>query len=218
MTAPTPQQTLTNKVAIVTGGAGDIGSVFCRALAQAGARVVLTDLNGDLAKAKAETLRGEGLECTGIALDVTSEDSANAAAAFAAEKYGSVDILVNAAALMKEIPTMEPLDLSLEWWNRVINVNLTGPLVCVRAVVPYMKKAGSGKIINITSGGAFQPSGVYGVTKLGLVSLTTSLATTLGADNINVNAIAPGHMDTSSGHEARHHNEALVKALDAVVP
>ena len=212
-------QSLDSKVAFVTGAAGDLGSAFARALAQAGAKVVLADLNGEAAEAKASALNAEGLDCAGIACDVTSEEAVNAAIKFAADKYGSLDILVNAAALMKEIPTLNVLELDLKWWNKVMQVNLNGPLHCIRAAAPYMKKAGRGKIINIASGGAFIPSGSYGVSKLGLVSLTATLAKELGPHNINVNNIAPGHMDTSSGHDARGENDAMiVQALDHVVP
>jgi NAD(P)-dependent dehydrogenase (short-subunit alcohol dehydrogenase family) len=211
-------QQLAGEVALVTGAAGDIGAVFARALAEAGACVVLADLNGSGAQAQAEALEADGLKALGVAMDVSSEESVASAFAAAMSHFGTVSILVNAAALMKEIPTMDPLALDLAWWNRVLDVNLTGPLRTIRAAVPHMQAAGRGKIVNITSGGAFIPSGAYGVSKLGLVSLTTTLAKQLGSAGINVNAIAPGHMNTSSGHEARHHDDAIVAALDHVVP
>mgnify|MGYP000433400031 CR=1 FL=1 len=210
---------LDSKVAFITGAAGDLGSAFARALAEAGAKVVLADLNGQAAEEKAKALNLDGFDCAGVACDVTSEDAVNSAIHFAVEKYGSLDILVNAAALMKEIPTLNVLELDMNWWHKVMQVNLTGPLLCIRAATPYMKKAGQGKIINIASGGAFIPSGSYGVSKLGLTSLTATLAKELGPHNINVNNLAPGHMDTSSGHDARGENDALiVQALDHVVP
>ena len=212
-------QLLENKVAFITGAAGDLGSAFARALAESGAKVVLADLNGDAAQAKAEALCADQLECAGVACDVTSEESVNAAIKFAADTFGGLDILVNAAAIMKEIPTLNVLELDLKWWNKVLEVNTTGPLLCVRAAVPYMKAAGKGKIINIVSGGAFIPSGSYGVSKLGLVSLGATLAKELGPHNINVNNIAPGHMDTSSGDDARgEHSDLIVKAMAQIVP
>ena len=211
------KQLLTGEVALVTGAAGDLGAVFARALAEAGASVVLADLNGSKAETEAEDLQNEGLQAFGVAMDVTSEESVADAFERSMSRFGTVTILVNAAALMKEIPTMDPLALDLTWWNRVMDVNLTGSLRTIRAAVPHMQALGRGKIVNVSSGGAFIPSGVYGVSKLGLVSLTTSLAKQLGSSGINVNALAPGHMNTSSGHEARHHDDALVAALSHAV-
>jgi NAD(P)-dependent dehydrogenase (short-subunit alcohol dehydrogenase family) len=209
---------LSGKVAIITGGGGDIGSAFGKALAEAGARVALADLNGQLAKDKAAALGAEGLDVIGVEVDVTSEESTRKMADSVVDHFGSVAILVNCAALMKEIPTYETLAIDRQWWDRVIAVNLTGPLLCARAVAPHMKETGAGKIINITSGGAFMPSGVYGVTKLGVVSLTASLAKELGPFKVNVNALAPGHMNTESGDAARGGSDAMIKALEPAVP
>ncbi|MFA5495019.1 MAG: SDR family oxidoreductase [Porticoccaceae bacterium] len=215
---------LENRVAIITGGAGDLGSAFGLALAKSGARVALADINREAADKRAQVIRAEGHDCMAVALDVTSEDSAAAMAKTVAEKFGGIDILVNAAALMKEIPDYSVMGIDLDWWNKVMAINVNGPLVCSRAVVPYMKNRAEkddgyfGKIINITSGGAFMPSGVYGASKLALVSLTASLARELAAGRINVNALAPGHMDTASGDAARGDNPALVAALEHMVP
>ena len=101
---------------------------------------------------------------------------------------------------MSEIPFGQPLsELSIDFWDKVMRINLTGPLICIQAVLPSMKERGSGKIINQTSGGAFGPAGVYGVSKLGLVSLTVSMARELAPFKINVNAIAPGFVPTEAG-------------------
>jgi NAD(P)-dependent dehydrogenase (short-subunit alcohol dehydrogenase family) len=89
--------------------------------------------------------------------------------------------------------------ISLDLWNKVLAVNLTGPLLCTRAVIPHMRELGYGKIVNQSSGGAFMPSGSYGVTKLGLVSMTLSLAHELAPAGIRVNAIAPGFTNTDAG-------------------
>jgi NAD(P)-dependent dehydrogenase (short-subunit alcohol dehydrogenase family) len=207
-----------SKVIIVTGSAGDIGFGFCETLAKAGAKMVLADLNIELAETRAEQLRAQGLVAIATQLDVTSEASAAAAAKVAADTFGGIDALVNSAALMKEIPEYAASKIDMVWWRRVIDVNLTGPLICARAVLPYMKQRGKGKIVNIVSGGAFVPSGVYGAGKLGLVSLTASLATELGEFKINVNALAPGQMDTQSGYAARGFSDEYVKALAPAIP
>ena len=215
---------LDGRVAIITGGGGDIGSAFGFALARAGALRALADINLAVAEERAGLIAEQGFDAIGVAVDVASEDSAAAMARQVAERFGRIDILVNAAALMKEIPDYRVMSMDLDWWNRVMTINLTRPLVCTRAVAPYMIKNAEadpdyfGKIINITSGGAFIPSGVYGASKLGLVSLTASLGHELAASRINVNAIAPGHMATPSGDAARGDNPAMVAALEQMVP
>ena len=191
---------LAGKVAIVTGAGGGIGRAYARGLAEAGASVVLADVNIDSATAAANALIAEGLPALAVRVDVSDEDSTNQMAATTAEHFGSVDILVNNAALMAEVVgkgrlTTIPLDL----WHRTIAVNLTGPLLCTRAVVPFMKERGYGKIVNQSSGGAWLPAAVYGMTKLGLVSMTVSLAHELAPFGIRVNAIAPGTVNTEAG-------------------
>jgi NAD(P)-dependent dehydrogenase (short-subunit alcohol dehydrogenase family) len=190
--------TLEGKVAIVTGAGGGIGSVYCRALADAGAKVVLADVNLGAAQSAAEDVD----DALAVAVDVTSQESCDAMAAAALEHFGSIDILVNNAALMAEVETPNVLKLPAEQWDRILDVNLTGPLRCVRSCAPTMKERGYGKIVNQSSGGAFQPSGAYGVSKLALVSLTATLARELARKGVRVNAIAPGFTNTAAGNKA----------------
>ena len=191
---------LDDKVAIVTGAGGGFGVAYSRALAESGARVVLADVNLEAATSAAKDLEGEGHDCIAVGADVASEESAAEMAAAAIDRFGGIDILVNNAGLMSEIPFGQPLsELSIDFWDKVMRINLTGPLICIQAVLPSMKERGSGKIINQTSGGAFGPAGVYGVSKLGLVSLTVSMARELAPFKINVNAIAPGFVTTEAG-------------------
>ncbi|MQY31245.1 SDR family oxidoreductase [Nocardia aurantia] len=190
---------LTGKVAIVTGAGGGIGRAYARGLAEAGAAVVLADIAVEAARAAAAELTRDGLVAAAVAVDVTDEDSVAAMAAAAVDEFGSADILVNNAALMAEIMGQSLVTVPLDVWHRTLAVNLTGPLLCTRAVVPHMRERGYGKIVNQSSGGAFLPSAHYGLTKLGLVSMTMSLAKELAPHGIRVNAIAPGWVNTDAG-------------------
>lgn len=205
---------LEGKVAIVTGAAaGGIGEVYARTLASEGAAVALADLKEDGAQSAAEKLSADGHRAMGIGVDVTNPESTKAMAASVSEAYGGIDILVNNAALMAEIPHAPLSEFPLDWWERVIAVNLTGALLCSQAAIPSMKERGGGKIVNQASGGAFIPGGVYGVSKHGVVFLTVGLAAELGPHNINVNCIAPGAVETPAGLRAgpKEWREALDK-------
>jgi NAD(P)-dependent dehydrogenase (short-subunit alcohol dehydrogenase family) len=194
-------QPLKGKAAIVTGAAGGIGRAYARGLAEAGAAVVLADVRGDAAAEQAAAIAADGYDAIGLQVDVTSEESTHAMARQTAERFGSVDILVNNAALMAEVMTAGQLTtIPLDMWHRTLDVNLTGPFLCTRAVVPYMKEKGYGKIINQSSGGAWLGGAHYGLTKLGIVSMTISLAKELAKSGIRVNAIAPGWTNTEAGN------------------
>jgi NAD(P)-dependent dehydrogenase (short-subunit alcohol dehydrogenase family) len=191
---------LKGKVAVVTGAGGGIGRAYARGLAVAGAAVVLADIAVDAAQVAATQLERDGYDVWAVEVDVTDESSVGAMACSAAEQFGSVDILVNNAALMAEIMGQGTLTtIPMETWHHTLAVNLTGPLLCTRAVVPYMAEKCYGKIINQSSGGAFLPSAHYGLSKLGLVSMTMSLAKELAPHGIRVNAIAPGWVNTDAG-------------------
>ncbi len=209
---------LGGKVAIVTGGAGGIGRAYGRGLAGAGASVVLADIDADGAARAASELEAAGFAAAGVAVDVTSPDSTRAMARAATERFGGVDILVNNAALMAEIPPHPLAEMPLELWDRVLRVNLTGYLLCAQAVVPLMKERGGGKIVNQLSGGAYRPSGLYGVSKYAAGHLTAGLAAELGPLGINVNAIAPGAVETEAGLRASPESSPFREMLRSIVP
>jgi NAD(P)-dependent dehydrogenase (short-subunit alcohol dehydrogenase family) len=193
-------KTLDGQIAVITGAAGGIGQAYARGLAEAGAAVVIADLNAEGAATAAGKLTADGLRAISLTLDVTDPASAEAMMEeIRIQLGGSVDILVNNAAMMSEIPKDSLLNVSLDVWEKVLKVNLTGPLVCTRAVVPGMKEKGSGKIINQASAAAFLPGPVYRLSKHAVVSLTAGLAVELGPHNINVNAIAPGLIASEAG-------------------
>ncbi|GGC00926.1 putative oxidoreductase [Novosphingobium endophyticum] len=193
---------LDGKVAVVTGAGGrgnSIGRAYALGLANAGASVVVADLNGDGAKAVAEEIVAAGGKAAGVQVDVSDEASTLAMGAAAAEAFGGVDILVNNAALMVDISYDNCETVSMDAWNKAFAVNLNGALLCARAVIPSMRERGGGRIINQTSGGAFPATGLYGISKLALVGLTTTLAKQFGKENITCNAIAPGNVTSDAG-------------------
>jgi len=190
---------LDGKVAIVTGGAGGIGQVYARALAEEGASIVLADLNEEGASEAAATLEADGFKAMGVKLDVTSEESARAMVEQVKARFGGVDILINNAGIMSAIPRQGLIDVPLEAYELAMKVNATSVLVCSRAAVPSMLERGGGKIINQASTAAFEPGTMYRLSKHQVVAITAGLAKELGAKNINVNAIAPVTIQTEEG-------------------
>ena len=195
---------LDGKVAIVTGAGGrgnSIGRAYALGLAGAGAAVVVADINAEGAKAVAAEIAETGAEAIGVHVDITDPASAQAMVTAATARFGGVDILVNNAALMAELGHQHIADVPIEDWNRALNVNLTGALICCQAAIPAMRARGGGRIVNQTSGGAFPAIGIYGIGKLALVGLTTTLAKSLGKDGITANAIAPGNVRSDAGKQ-----------------
>jgi NAD(P)-dependent dehydrogenase (short-subunit alcohol dehydrogenase family) len=211
---------LDNKVAIVTGAGGrgnSIGRAYAMGLAKAGAAVTVADMNEAGAKTVAEEIRAAGGKAIAVGVDITKPDQAQRMAAAAGEAFGGIDILVNNAALMVEVAAAKITDISLEDFNRMMNVNLAGALVCTQAVLPSMRARGAGKIVNQLSGGAFPALSVYGVSKLALYGLTTTLARQLGPEKINVNAIAPGNVTSDAGKMLVPDDSPFIQFLKATV-
>ena len=218
MTAVADLFDLTGKVAVITGGAGGIGVVYAEALAEAGAAVVVADLDLAAATATADALTAKGHTVTGASVDVRSAESAAAMVATAVDAHGGVDILINNAAIMVDLPPYGLADMPVADWDRVLDVNLRGPLVCTQAAVPVMEQRGGGRVVNGLSAGAFMPGGIYGVSKFALHGLTVNLAAELGGRGINVNAIAPGLVDNDSGYVALPKDSPFRDAIAATIP
>lgn len=212
------RMSLGGRVAVITGGAGAIGQVYARALAEAGARVVLADLDAEGAERAAKSLSADGLHALGVRVDITDRDSAADMAQQAVDAFGGIDILVNNAALMADIPQVDLLDLPGEWFERVMRVNVFGAIVCARAVKASMVERGGGRIINQVSAGAFMGGGIYGVSKLALVNVTVGLARSLGPHGINVNAIAPGLVENEPGFKSLPADHPARAALASAIP
>lgn len=194
---------LTGRVAIVTGGNGGIGHGMALGLARAGARVIVAARDTEKSNAALAELQALGCDALAIAVDVTDESSVNRLVAQTLERCGRLDILVNNAGTNVRRPVQE---LTLEQWHHVVDTNLTSAFLCARAAYPHMKSAGAGKVINIGSmlsifGASFAPA--YGASKGGIVQLTKSLAVGWAVDNIQVNAILPGWIDTELTRKAR---------------
>lgn len=218
MTFSLDQFRLDGKVAIVTGAGGrgnSIGRAYAMGLADAGASVVVADLNGEGADAVAAEIVAAGGKAVGVQVDVASEASTLAMAAAATEAFGGVDILINNAALMVDISYDNFETVSMDAWHKAFAVNLEGALLCSRAVIPAMRARGGGRIVNQTSGGAFPATGLYGITKLALVGLTTSLAKQFGKDNITCNAIAPGNVTSDAGKMLVPDDSPFIQFLQA---
>ena len=211
---------LDGKVAIVTGAGGrgnSIGRAYAMGLAGAGASVIVADLNEAGAIAVAEEINEAGGKALGVAVNVADEASTLAMAAAANDAFGGVDILVNNAALMVDISYDNFETVSMDAWHKAFAVNLDGALLCARAVIPSMRQRGGGRIINQTSGGAFPPTGLYGITKLALVGLTTSIAKQYGKEGITCNAIAPGNVTSDAGKMLVPDDSPFIQFLNMTV-
>ncbi|HEY1246950.1 MAG TPA: glucose 1-dehydrogenase [Hyphomicrobiaceae bacterium] len=204
---------LTGRVALVTGGNGGIGLGMARGLAAAGAAVAIAGRNQAKSEAAAVELAKLGAKTAVVAGDVTDEAQCRRLVQATAARLGRLDILVNNAGINVRKPAQE---LATAEWKAVIDTNLTSAFVCCQAAYPAMKRAGGGKIINIGSmlsifGAGFAPA--YGASKGGIVQLTKALACGWAKDNIQVNAVLPGWIDTDLTREAR----GEVRGLNAMV-
>ena len=187
---------LPDKVVIVTGGGSGIGRAIAAACVAEGARVVVTDLDGGRAKEVADELDGGADRVMALAADVTDKAAVDAMVAEVRRAFGRVDVLVNNAGARLIKPFTEH---TLEDWRQMLDINLTGPFLCCQAVIPAMLAAGKGKIINLASIASFmgRPKRAgYVAAKTGLMGLTRALAIDLAGTNINVNAIAPGMINS----------------------
>ena len=185
----------TGKVAIVTGAGQGLGRAYAEALAAEGASVVVAEINEGTAKDTAEAINSAGGAALAVRTDVTDPDSCAAMVAAAVERFGTVDILVNNAAIYDGLQMDAFEDLDLATWNRVLNVNVTGTWLATRAVTPLMKEKGYGKIVNISSTVAYIGPPLllhYVASKGAIVAMTKALAKELGDYGIRVTALAPG--------------------------
>ena len=187
-----------NKVAIVTGSGGGIGQAYAEALAREGAAVVVADINTGAGERVAKQIVADGGTAISVTVDVSDPSSAKDMADRTLAEFGGIDYLVNNAAIYGGMKLDFLLTVDAEYYRKFMSVNLDGALWCTRAVYKKMAKRGGGAIVNQSSTAAWLYSNFYGLAKVGINGLTQQLSRELGGQNIRINAIAPGPIDTEA--------------------
>ena len=209
---------LNDRVAVVTGGNGGIGLGMARGLGQAGAAVVVAARNHEKSAAAVKGLEALGIRAISLLVDVTDSNSCRAMVSDVMRHFGRLDVLVNNAGTNIR---RQPQEYTIEEWQTVIDTNLTGAMLCCQLAYPLMVEIGGGKIINIGSmmsifGAPF--TAAYAASKGGMVQFTRALATAWAKDNIQVNAVLPGWIDTELTRRARAEVEGLHDRVVARTP
>ncbi|MBL7496792.1 SDR family oxidoreductase [Frankia sp. CNm7] len=191
----------TGRVAVVTGAAHGIGSEYARHLAGRGAHVVVADIDGAAAETMTKELTEAGLPASTLVLDIADAAGCVAAVDGVAAELGSVDFLVNNAALYANRDFAIAEEISLDMWQRMIDINISGTFYMCRAAIPHMKRQQFGRIVNQSSASVYAtvPRSLhYSMSKAAVITMTKTLARELGPFGVTVNAIAPGVIDTEA--------------------
>lgn len=208
---------LTGRVAMVTGCSRGLGQTFARALAAAGADLIVTSRRAEDLEAFADEIRATGRRCFPVACDVRDYDSIQSAVAAGHAEYGKIDILVNNAGCNVRKPA---IDVTWDDWNLILDTNLRGSFFVAQAVARHMIAAGYGRIVNIgsvTSVAGYAGLGPYGASRGGIKQLTMSLADDWGVHGITVNCLAPGWFKTAQ-NAVMYENEEWVEYLTDRIP
>jgi NAD(P)-dependent dehydrogenase (short-subunit alcohol dehydrogenase family) len=203
-------------VAVITGGAAGIGEAIARRLSADGFMIVIADLDGERAEAVASDICAAGGKASGRQVDVSAAASVAALFEWLSDHLGRCDVLVNNAGIATTAPLSE---LPLERWESTIAVNVTGALLMTQHAVPLMRNSGRGRIVNISSISGVRASAgriAYGTSKAAIIGLTRQLAIELATDNITVNSVAPGPVDTDLTRAV--HTEATRQSYLRLVP
>ncbi|MDZ4807950.1 MAG: glucose 1-dehydrogenase [Bacteroidota bacterium] len=204
---------LNNKVAVVTGASKGIGKAIARAFGQQGAKVIVVSRKADAVKETADEFRKEGIDATGIAAHMGDPVQIKALVEQTIQTYGGIDILVNNAAINPVFGPILQTDNTV--LDKIMGVNVKGPLELCRLSHPYMKERGGGSIINISSIEGITPGlglGLYSISKATLIAMTKVLAKEWGVDKIRANVICPGLVQTKFS-EALTGNEKILKMV-----
>ena len=207
---------LTNRVAIVTGAGLGLGREISKRLAQNGAKVIANDVMEDNVKKTVELIKSEGNEAEYVIADISNWDDASRLVDKTVEIFGKVEILVNNAGVTRD---MLMRDMQEADWDRVLDINLKGAFNCCKFATPYMVKQKYGKIVNLSSRAHLGNPGQanYSSSKAGIIGLTKSMAMEFGRYNINVNAVAPGMVNTE-GVKGLARYEAVVERALKITP
>lgn len=192
------------KVALLTGAASGIGLSAATLLAKEGAKVVIADFNIEGAKEAAEKIKIQGGEASAVFLDASKEESIKSAVDFTVEQYGTINVLFNNVGLTNLQKDLDVVNIDLDEWDRLMNVNTKSVLLGSRFAIPHMIEAGGGSIINTASMAAFAGDSLrtaYGASKAAVSNLTKYIAMQYGKDKIRCNAVAPGLILTPAAKE-----------------
>lgn len=187
---------LAGRVAIVTGGGAGIGGAIAERFAREGAKIVVVDLNRSAADKVAQDINEHGGSAMALGTDVSDSSAVHLATEAVFAKHGRIDILVNNAGIRYIKPLLEQTE---DEWRRTLDVNLTAPFICAKAVIPYMVRSGKGKIVNVSSVAGFfgRPNrAAYCASKGGLIAFTRAAAVDMKGKNVYVNALAPALIET----------------------
>ena len=184
------------KIAIVTGAGQGIGEAYAKALAREGAAVVVADINGEKGRAIAAEITSGGGRAAFVETDVSSPESADELAARTVSEFGTIDYLINNAAIFAGMRRETLLNVDYAYYKRFMEVNMNGVLIVTRAVYKHIAARGGGAIVNQSSTAAYEAGNYYKIAKTGVNAITIGLAKELGPMNIRINGIAPGPTDT----------------------
>lgn len=203
-----PGGVLQGRVALITGGGRGIGKGIAIRIAEAGADVIIGDIDRDSAEQAAKELGANYERAVALQVDVTKKESIDAVVRKVLKEFSTIDILINNAGIMFRTRI---LDISPEEWENTLLVNLTGPFLFSQAVIPLMKKSGYGRIVNISSSAGRSVSTLggahYTATKAGLLGFTRAVAKEVASFGITVNAVCPGLIDTQMARDSTSKEE-----------